>query len=144
MDSKRIVELPLNGRNVYQLARLAPGTGQGGFNIGGGKTGGQQSNMVNVRLDHGNLNVNTDLRRYSAKSQPRCRSGIRVQTSVPSARYGWASGVIEVSTRSGTNALHGSLYEFLRNDKLDARSFFDPPKRSASAISTASPPAVRW
>src|SRR5262249_22007909 len=47
-----------------------------------------------------------------------------IQTSVASARYGYASGVIEVSTKSGTNRLHGSLYEFLRNDKLDARNFF--------------------
>src|SRR5688572_65143 len=51
-----------------------------------------------------------------------------IQTSVPSARYGYASGVVEISTRSGTNNLHGSLYEFLRNDKLDARNFFLPTK----------------
>lgn len=127
VDSKRIVELPLNGRNVYQLARLVPGTGPGGFNIGGGKTGGQQSNMVNVRLD-GTLNVNTAYGDILPSPSPDAIQEFSVQTSVPSARYGWASGVIEVSTRSGTNELHGSLYEFLRNDKLDARSFFQPTR----------------
>ncbi|MGH9675018.1 MAG: TonB-dependent receptor domain-containing protein [Bryobacteraceae bacterium] len=127
VDSARIVELPLNGRNVYQLARLVPGTGPGGFNIGGGKTGGQQSNMVNVRLD-GNLNVNTAYGDILPSPSPDAVQEFSVQTSVPSARYGWASGVIEVSTRGGTNQLHGSLYEFLRNDKLDARSFFQPSK----------------
>ena len=123
VDSKRIVELPLNGRNVYQLARLVPGTGPGGFNIGGGKTGGQNSNMVNARLD-GNLNVNTAYGDILPSPSPDAVQEFSVQTSVPSARYGWASGVVEVSTRSGTNSLHGSLYEFLRNDKLDARNFF--------------------
>jgi hypothetical protein len=127
VDSKRIVELPLNGRNVYQLAKLVPGTGEGGFNIGGGKTGSQQSNMVNVRLD-GNLNVNTAYGDILPSPSPDAIQEFSVQTSVPSARYGWASGVIEVSTRSGTNTLHGSLYEFLRNDKLDARSFFQPER----------------
>jgi len=51
-----------------------------------------------------------------------------IQTSVAPARYGYASGVIEVSTKSGTNSVHGSVYEFLRNDKLDARTFFQPVK----------------
>ena len=127
VDSKRILELPLNGRNVYQLARLVPGTGPGGFNVGGGKTGGQQSNMVNVRLD-GALNVNTAYGDILPSPSPDAIQEFSVQTSVPSARYGWASGVIEVSTRGGTNELHGSLYEFLRNDKLDARSFFQPTR----------------
>ncbi len=127
VDSKRIVELPLNGRDVYQLARLVPGTGTSGFNIGGGRTGGQNSNMANVRLD-GNLNVNTSYGQILPSPSPDAVQEFSVQTSVPSARYGWASGVIEVSTRSGTNALHGSVYEFLRNDKLDARSFFLPTR----------------
>ena len=127
VDAARVVELPLNGRDVYQLTRLAPGTGPGGFNIGGGKTGSQNSNTVNVRLD-GNLNVNTAYGEILPSPSPDAVQEFSVQTSVPSARYGWASGVVEVSTRSGTNSLHGSLYEFLRNDKLDARNFFLPTK----------------
>lgn len=127
VDSQRVVELPLNGRNVYSLASLVPGTGPGGMNIGGGKTGGQNTNMVNVRLD-GNLNVSTAYGDVLPSPSPDAVQEFTIQTSVPSARYGWASGVIEVSTKSGTNQLHGSLYEFLRNDKLDARSFFAATK----------------
>jgi hypothetical protein len=51
-----------------------------------------------------------------------------VQTSLPSAKYGFAAGVVEIVTKSGTNQLHGTLYEFLRNDKLDARNFFSATK----------------
>jgi Carboxypeptidase regulatory-like domain len=142
VDSKRIVELPLNGRDVYQLARLAPGTGPGGFNIGGGRTGSQNSNMANVRLD-GNLNVNTSYGQILPSPSPDSVQEFSIQTSVPSARYGWASGVVEVSTRTGTNALHGSLYEFLRNDKVDARSFFLPTrskrKRNQYGIAAGGP-----
>jgi hypothetical protein len=127
VDTRRIVELPLNGRNVYHLAALVPGTGQSGLNIGGGRTGSQNTNMVNVRLD-GNLNVNTAYGDILPSPSPDAVQEFTVQTNVPSARYGWASGVVEVSTRSGTNELHGSLYNFLRNDALDARNFFLPTK----------------
>jgi len=123
VDSERVVDLPLNGRDVYQLAKLVPGTGANGFDIAGGKSDSQDSNMVNVRLD-GNLNVNTAYGAILPTPSPDAVREFAVQTSLPSARYGWASGVVEVETRSGTNALHGSLYEFFRNDKLDARSFF--------------------
>jgi hypothetical protein len=123
VDSKRIVDLPLNGRDIYQLAKLVPGTGQSGTNIGGGRSGGQNSGMANVRVD-GALNVDNAFQQVLPSPSPDAVQEFTIQTSVASARYGYASGVIEVSTKSGTNALHGSLYEFLRNDKLDARNFF--------------------
>ncbi|MBS1826187.1 MAG: TonB-dependent receptor [Acidobacteria bacterium] len=127
VDSQRILDLPLNGRDVYQLARLVPGTGQSGTNIGGGRSGGQNSGMANVRLD-GALNVDNVFQQILPSPSPDAVQEFTIQTNLPSAKYGYASGVIEVSTKSGTNALHGSLYEFLRNDKLDARNFFLPTK----------------
>jgi hypothetical protein len=127
VDTKRIVDLPLNGRDVYQLATLVPGVGQSGTNIGGGRSGSQNSTMVNVRVD-GALNVDQAFAQILPSPSPDAVQEFTIQTSVPSAQYGFASGVIEISTKSGTNQLHGSLYEFLRNDKLDARNFFLPEK----------------
>jgi len=123
VDSKRIMDLPLNGRNVYQLATLVPGVGESGTQIGGGRSGSQNSTMVNVRVD-GVLNVDNAFAQILPSPSPDAVQEFTIQTSVPSAKYGFAAGVIEVSTRSGTNELHGSLYEFFRNDKLDARNFF--------------------
>jgi len=127
VDTKRIEDLPLNGRNVYGLARLVPGTGASGTHIGGGRSGGQNSGMANVRVD-GALNVDNVFQQILPSPSPDAVQEFTIQTSVPSARYGYAAGVIEVSTKSGTNALHGAVYEFLRNDKLDARNFFLPEK----------------
>src|SRR5262249_8584174 len=87
----------------------------------------QNSGMANVRVD-GSLNVDNVFQQILPSPSPDAVQEFTIQTSVPSAKYGYASGVIEISTRAGTNALHGSLYEFLRNDKLDARSFFLPTK----------------
>lgn len=123
VDTRRIVDLPLNGRNVYQLAKLVPGVGESGTNIGGGRSGSQNSTMVNVRVD-GTLNVDNAFATILPSPSPDAVQEFTIQTSVPSARYGFASGVIEVSTRSGTNGLHGTLYDFFRNDALDARNFF--------------------
>src|SRR5574340_359049 len=123
VDGSRIVELPLNGRNVYSLATLVPGTGTSGVNIGGGRSGSQNSGMINVRVD-GALNVDNVFQQTLPLPSPDAVQEFTIQTSVPPAKYGYAAGVIETSTKSGTNALHGSFYEFFRNDKLDARSFF--------------------
>lgn len=127
VDSRRIVDLPLNGRNVLQLAQLVPGTGQGGTNIGGGRSGSQNSTMVNVRVD-GTLNVDNAFATILPTPSPDAVQEFTIQTSVPSAKYGFAAGVIEVSTKSGGNELHGSLYHFFRNQNLDARSFFLPER----------------
>jgi hypothetical protein len=127
IDSARIVDLPLNGRNVYGLSRLAPGVGESGVNIGGGRSGSQNSAMVNVRVD-GALNVDNVFQTALPLPSPDAVQEFTIQTSVPPAKYGYASGVIEVSTRSGSNEFHGSLYEFFRNDALDARSFFNPQR----------------
>ena len=127
VDTRRITDLPLTGRDVYTLAALVPGTGSSGTNIGGGRSGSQNSTMVNVRLD-GALNVDNAFANILPSPSPDAVQEFTIQTSVAPARYGYASGVIEVSTKSGTNKVHGSVYEFLRNDALDARTFFQPVK----------------
>ena len=127
VDDQRIVDLPLNGRNVMTLATLVPGTGQNGTNIDGGRSGSQNSGMANVRLD-GALNVDNVFQQILPTPSPDAVQEFTTQISTPSARYGYAAGVIEVSTKSGTNDLHGTVYEFLRNMDLDARNFFLPTK----------------
>lgn len=127
VDAQRIVDLPLNGRNVMTLATLVPGTGESGTNIDGGRSGSQNSGMANVRID-GALNVDNVFQQILPTPSPDAVQEFTTQVSTVSARYGFAGGVIEVSTKSGTNDLHGTVYEFLRNQDLDARNFFLPSK----------------
>ena len=127
IDDRRIVDLPLNGRNVMTLTTLVPGTGENGTNIDGGRSGSQNSGMANVRLD-GALNVDNVFQQILPSPSPDAVQEFTTQISTPSARYGYAAGVIEISTKSGTNDLHGVVYEFLRNMDLDARNFFLPTK----------------
>ena len=127
IDDRRIVDLPLNGRNVMTLTTLVPGTGESGTNIDGGRSGSQNSGMANVRID-GALNVDNVFQQILPTPSPDAVQEFTTQVSTVSARYGFAGGVIEVSTKSGTNDLHGTVYEFLRNQDLDARNFFLPSK----------------
>lgn len=126
VDAKRVVDLPLNGRNVYQLATLVAGTGKGGFNINGSR-GFDRDAGANVRID-GALNIEQSFLRLLPAPSPDAVQEFTIQTSVPSAKYAYSGGVIEIATKSGTNQLHGAVYEFFRNDALDARSFFSPTK----------------
>jgi len=130
IDQKKLVELPLNGRNILSLAALSAGVtrtslastdpsfNQQNINVNGGR-----SNSTNIVLDGA-------LMQYAHRGQglispsPDAVQEVRVITSGLSAEYGRGSAVISAVTRSGTNELHGSLWEFFRNDALDARSFF--------------------
>ena len=118
------------------LATLVPGTGQSGTNINGGRSGSQNSGMANVRLD-GALNVDNVFQQILPTPSPDAVQEFTTQVSSASAKYGFAAGVIEVTTKSGTNDLHGAVYEFLRNMDLDARNFFCPPRQTVSETSTA-------
>ncbi len=121
-------DAPLNGRNVPDLALLQPGvtptdpddSGAGTFNIHGNR-----SDSVVYLLDGG---LNNDLIDNHAvyTPNPDTIAEFRVFTSNYPAEYGRNSGgVITMATRSGTNQWHGSLFDFLRNDALDANSFFN-------------------
>jgi len=126
VDSRRVVDLPLNGRNVYQLAALVPGTGKSGVNINGSR-GFDRDAGANVRID-GALNIEQSFQRLLPAPPPDAVQEFTIQTSVPSAKYAYSGGVIEIVTKSGTNSFHGTAYDFFRNDALDARSFFSPTK----------------
>jgi len=121
---------PLNGRDIRDLALLQPGVtptdsdfsrnGVGNFNIAGGR-----SDSVAYLLDGG---LNNDLIDNHAVyvPNPDTVAEFRILTTNYPAEYGRnAGGVISVATRSGTNQFHGSAFDFLRNDALDANSYFN-------------------
>src|SRR5437016_11367916 len=143
IDNRKVEELPLNGRDFAQLARLNPGVASSGG--GGGQQGGeggvsgyssngQRSTSNNFMVDGID---NNDYFGGAAAQIPSIDSiqEFEVQTNTFSAEYGRNSGsVVNLVTKSGTNQLHGSLYEFFRNDVLDARNFFNDDSFPKSAL----------
>lgn len=141
IGAREIAELPLNGRNFIQLGTLIPGAVQvptryevqglspsrNGFSINGQRT---QSN--NFLLD-GVTNNDANFNGYVLTPPPDALEQFKIITSNFSAEYGQQSGsVVTAITKAGTNRYHGNVWNFLRNDRLDARDFFStsrPPLR---------------
>ena len=136
IENRRIVELPLNGRNYNELALLSAGAVQphpdarfGGFSVGGMRD--TQNNFLLDGVDNNPAEL-AGAQRRSEMVQPSIDfiQEFKVQTNSYAAEYGRAMGaVVNVTTKSGTNDLHGTAFEFLRNEKLDAKNFFDLPDR---------------
>ena len=136
VEQKRMVDLPLNGRNAATLALLVPGTIQapsGNSDQGVYKTfpsavtisaNGSRANQTAFRMDGANNNDT-----YTNVNQPfpfpDALQEFSVQTSNYSSKYGGNSGgVVNVVTKSGTNELHGGVFEFVRNAEFNARNSF--------------------
>jgi Carboxypeptidase regulatory-like domain/TonB dependent receptor-like, beta-barrel len=143
IDRRMVQEVPLNGRYFLDLGLLVPGSvtpPQGAFSAspmrGLGSlainTAGNREETVNYIVNGITLNNETF---NSISFQPSISSvqEFKVDNSTFSAEYGQSSGaIVNIATRSGANEFHGELFEFLRNDALDARNFFnfnssDPP-----------------
>ena len=155
VENTEIVNLPLVNRDVYQLLSLTPGVevSEGGNAFGyteqrtminGGSYGG--SGEVNYYLDGGNNT--TGLRGTgNAAPNPDAVQEFRVITNSYGAEFGrFAGGVIDVITKSGSNEFHGSLFEFLRNDKLNAKPWLAstrPPLRRNQFGGTLGGPIVK-
>jgi Carboxypeptidase regulatory-like domain/TonB-dependent Receptor Plug Domain len=131
VDNKTVVTLPLNGRNYAQLAVLAPGATpnpgsrtEDGFSLNGNRL--FQNSFQIDGADNNNYIFGTDTNTTQAvRPSVDAIQEFKVETANYSAEYGRAAGgVISVAIKSGTNQFHGSAFEFLRNDKLDARNFF--------------------
>jgi len=136
VDNQKIVDLPLNGRDYNQLALLSAGTNQPapGARVGGFSGSGMRATQNNYLLD-GVDNNNAQIA-YQGRQAEVVRPNIdaiqefKVMTNAFSAEYGRATGaVVNVTLKAGTNELHGTAYEFLRNEKLDAKNFFDRPEQ---------------
>ncbi|MBI3210324.1 MAG: TonB-dependent receptor [Candidatus Solibacter usitatus] len=122
VDNKEINDLPLNGRNVFDLVALTPGS----FRIGGEVSiaGGRTSSAL-AMLD-GVMNSRGGIAAQGIEMNPPVDSmqEFRVEANSFSAQYGRSNaGIVNATTRSGSNEFHGTLYEFLRNDKLDWRGW---------------------
>ena len=140
VDAKSIEMLPLNGRDLTQLATLQPGvvlttTASSSTTAGPEKKvsiAGSRPNQGTFLLDGMDIINNTGKGVSGVSGQLLGIDSIRefnVLTSNYSAQYGRsAGGIINMVTKSGTNTLHGSVVEYLRNDNLDARNFFDRNK----------------
>jgi len=127
VDERRITELPLNGRNPIQMVMLVPGvnTGPGGVisQFGAFSVNGARAISNNYMLDGGDNN-DSQGGAPAIVPNPDSLEEFSIQTQNFSAEHGGAmGGVINAVTKSGTNELHGSAFNFLRNDKLDASSF---------------------
>jgi outer membrane receptor protein involved in Fe transport len=143
VNATTVRELPLNGRSWTDLAALQPGVSaiqtQADFAVGGDRgnrgfgnqitVAGDRPEQNNYRLDGVSINDFNNAAPGSVLGGDLGVDAVQefsVITSNVSAEYGRTSGgVINAITRSGTNQFHGSAYEFLRNDKLDAANFFE-------------------
>ena len=134
IDNKRIVELPLNGRNYLELARLSAGTaaarGSRPESEGVFSAGGQHGYQVQVNIDGVDNSMTYSggpigFEAQAIKPSVDAVGEFRVVTNNLSAEYGnRMGGQVFVNIKSGTNNVHGSLFEFLRNSKLDGTNFF--------------------
>jgi hypothetical protein len=120
-----IQEAPLNGRDVLDLALLQPGVTPGNSTVGGYSVGGGRVDSITFLLDGG---LNNDLLDNSVVYNPNPDSiaEFSILTSDYTAEYGRnGAGVISVVTKSGTNNIHGSAFDYVRNGDFNANTFFN-------------------
>jgi len=136
IEQRRIVELPLNGRNFLQLVSLSPNVTSGFTSQGqatvrqGGDRANQNMSIAGARaawnyytLD-GVTNTDPNFNTYLVLPDVDMLQEFKVQSGIYPAEFGHAASQINVSTKGGTNQYHGGIYEFVRNDKFDARQSY--------------------
>ena len=132
LSNKLVDDLPLvvagQMRNVFNLAMVAPeAKSASNYRIGGGQGGGWDMMMDGV--SQASASYNYQAARAPISSVPvDAISEFNVESSGMKAEYGRAMGLISYATKSGTNQMHGNVFEFLRNNAVDARGFFAQTK----------------
>ena len=137
ITTDRLADLPLNGRNLTNLVQLSPGVTEGAFNAAGGGnhstdrrlTSAFSANGQNDFLNNNMIDGMDNNERYFGTIVVRpsidAVQEVIVSTNLyPAEVSRTEGGVADVITKSGTNTFHGSLFEYLRNDALDARDYF--------------------
>jgi hypothetical protein len=145
IENRRIVELPLNGRNYLELVKLSPnvsaefaGAGQAGDRQGGTRANqqlsisGQRREFNNYTLD-GVDNTDVNFNTYIFLPSVDALEEFKVQTGVYSAEFGRGASQVNVVTKSGSNNLHGTVFEFHRDDAWDARPYAFTAAQAAAA-----------
>ena len=144
VTSQQVVDLPLNGRAWDRLTNLVPGTvGLGNRAFGGAGEGRLWQNATRYLIDGGDSSqIDSDSGYGGYGSSARISRGsvgagaeFRMVNNQYSAEYGQSVGsVVNFVTKSGTNNFHGSVFEFFRNEKLDARNYFNKPPAAKPAL----------
>src|SRR5258707_8907589 len=135
IESRTINDTPLNGRNWVFIAQLtagvAPANGARGQKGGDFNANGQRAEQNNYIMDGVDNNVNVvdffNGASYVVRPPPDALAEFKVQTGAYSSEFGHSAGaVVNASIKSGTNNIHGSAWEYIRNDAFDVREFFQP------------------
>jgi hypothetical protein len=148
VQGRAVTEMPLNGRNVLALVGLVPGvvpqgssggnlTGQNVFAAGNFQIGGGTSNQSSTLYDGAPVNISYGNITSLVPSQDTVQE-FRVQTNNNTAEYGnYTGGVINITSKSGSNAIHGTAYEFVRNTIFNSTPYFS--KHNPTAILAKNP-----
>jgi hypothetical protein len=152
VENAQVEELPLpNGRNYLSLAGLAsnvntlsPASGQAGSRLGGDRSsqsiavGGQRIMFDYYTLD-GTNNTDPDFNTYIALPSLDGVQEFKVQTGVYSAEFGHEASQVNVLSKSGTNNFHGTLYDFIRNNYVDAEPYWFPERQAPGTVQHVTP-----
>lgn len=147
VDARQVAELALNGRNVYNLVELTPGVvpqggttsvgnaatgnvnGWGNYQIGGGA-----GNQSAAYIDGAPVNISYVNSTILVPTQDFVQE-FRVVTNDVSPEFGrFAGGIINMSTKTGTNSIHGVLYDYIRNQDFNANTFFNNKSNLARGV----------
>ena len=131
VNNEKVVELPLNGRSFTQLTILMPGAVAGAGALTAFQTSGTAVSISGLRSEANNYtldgvnNNESFFKTYGLQPSIDAIQEFKIQTNITSSEFGTAAGAnVNIVTKSGTNEIHGSAFEFLRNDNLDAAEFF--------------------
>ena len=135
IENRQIVNFPLDGRNFLQLALLLPGTAPGAQGSASSIRGEFSVNVSGARADSNNFildgifNNDPKLNTFAINPPVDAIREFEILTSTYDASFGRGGGAqVNVVSKSGTNQLHGTAYEFFRNAALDSRNFFALPE----------------
>ena len=145
VEQKAIADLPLNGRNPLNLLMYEPGVVQRSGNTV--NVNGARAMAVNVTIDgiEANESTNPNPTNNIFRLNPDNVQEFKVTTSNPSPEEGRNSGAnVSIATRSGTNQIHATAFEFFRNTALNANEFYSNAQGGSKPLSNSTSTALRW